>query len=515
MTPTAKSLVIADRRERDASILADVPDHQRHRVLAGMRWTVWLSAIVVPFSAAFNLMLARLGPETLAVLGLLSVYIGLVSSVLYFGGDSVIIRFIPDCRREDRAAFLCSYLLLILTFLGVWLLLVGTYPNVLRLILGHHVDGRVNFLLICLAPILIVFQMVVACLKGMLEIKLSQALAKLLIMGSLFAYGAILLLAPRLMVSEPQAVIWGIYLALAALLSLGGTIRICQLCGFQNLRFYLPHGFWGYSFDSQMVSTLSFLAGRLDYLLILNFGGLANLGRYVAIMSVATAAPLLTGFFLDTLLPSLTNMVAVRNSAGAAQVFVMHMRILFLVNVGATCAMMVLAEHILYLIGAPYAKLQHLIVVAVLLRGIATPGPSGGTLLASVGRQRLAVWVGGLQVVVFSGLFFLLWDRWALVGVVIADGIAAIVHGSVLMTIARWASGIYPSITRNWIKAAVVQLGVGAVVLLGTPLGIVSGCLIWLVGMSIFFYMLDYDLSEFRGLVRVFIPGMTPVSSHS
>jgi O-antigen/teichoic acid export membrane protein len=394
-------------------------------------------------------------------------------------------------------------------------MVAGADPTLLRLILGHHVDDRINFLLICLAPILIVFQMVVACLKGMLEIRLSQTLAKLLIIGSLLAYGAVLLFAHRLMVSEPQGIIWGIYIAFAAMLSIYGIVRICRLCGAQNLRFYLPRGFWRYSFDSQMVSTISFLAGRLDYLLILNFGGLVNLGRYVAILSIATAAPLLTGFFLDTLLPSLTNMVAGRNSAGAAQVFVMHMRILFLVNVGATCAMMVLAEHFLYLIGAPYAKLQYLIVVSVLLRGIATPGPAGGTLLASVGRQRLAVWIGGLQIVVFSGLFFLLWHRWALVGVVIADGLAAIVHGSVLMTIARSASGIYPSITRNWLRAAIVQVGVGGIVLLGMPLGIVSACLLWLVGMSIFFCILDYDLSEFRDLVRVFMPGMTSVSIDS
>jgi O-antigen/teichoic acid export membrane protein len=281
------------------------------------------------------------------------------------------------------------------------------------------------------------------------------------------------------------------------------------------VRFYLPKGFWRYSLDTQMVSAFSFFGGRLDYVLILNFGGLANLGQYVAIMSVATAVPLLTSFFLETLLPALTNTLAARNTVGAAQVFIMHMRVLFLVSVGTSCLIMLLAEHLLDLMGAPYEKFERLIVVSVLLRGIATPGPSGGTLLASVGRQRLAVWTGGLQMLVFSGLFFALWHRWALAGAVIADGLAAIAHGSVLMAIARRASGIYPSISRTWVKAAVVQLGVGTIVLSGMSLGIVSDCLTWLTALSIFSYISGYSVSEFRGLIGVFMPGLRSVSIYS
>jgi O-antigen/teichoic acid export membrane protein len=506
---------MAGRGRDDALILDDVPDHQRHRVLSGMRWTVWLSAIVVPFSAAFNFILARLGPETIAVLGLLSVYIGLVSSIFYFGGDTVVIRFIPECRREDRAAFLYSYLLVIITYLGLWLLVAWFYPPVMRLVLGHQVHDRANFLLVCLAPILIAFQMIVACLKGMLEIKLSQALAKLLIVSSLFAYGVILLFDRKLMVREPQAVIWGIYLGFAAFLALGGATRICQLCGFRNLRFYVPKGFWRYSFDTQMVSAVSFLTGRLDYLLILNFGGLASLGRYVAIMSVAAAVPLLNSFFMETLLPSLTNMVAARNDAGGAQVFMMHMRILLLVSVVGSCAVMVLAEPAVWMLGPKYAGLERLIIAATLLRGIEMPGPYGGTLLASVGRQRLAVWTGAFQVMLFSGLFLVFWPRWVLMGAVIANGLARIICGSTMMSVARRVSGIYPSITRPWTKAAAVQAGVGFIALWGMPLGVVSGCVTWLAAVGIFLYISGYDLAEFRGLAGVFIPGASGVAARA
>lgn len=492
-----------------AGTLTHVPEHQRRRVLAGMRWSVWLSCIAVPLGATINLLLARVGPDTIGVYGLLSVYVGMVSAFLYFGGDTVVIKFTPECAARDRVSFLLSYLLVILIAVVPWLTFAYLSPASVSRILGYGAGERGNFLLLCLAPIPIIFQMTVACLKGMLEIKYSQILAKLLALASLLAYGVVWLTARGLLVRDPWVVIWGIYLGFSGLLALLGVVRIYQVCGFQRPRFYLPKAFWWYSLDTQMVSALSFFSGRLDYVLILNFGGLADLGRYVAIMSVATGVSLLTSFFMDTLLPSLTNMVAARNDAGAAQVFMMHMRILFLISVAGSCAVMLLAHPAVYILGEKYAGIEKLIVVAVLLRGVEMPGPYGGTLLASVGRQRLAVWIGAFQVLLFAALFFAFWPRWALTGAVMANGLSLIACGSAMMSIARRASGIYPSVTGLWIKATAIQAGVGMVALWGMPLGIVSGCAIWLAAMGIFFYLAGYKLAEFRRLARIFTPGVT------
>jgi O-antigen/teichoic acid export membrane protein len=115
-------------RESEATALGDVPAHQRRRILSGMRWTVWLSALAVPFSVGSNLVLARVGPEMLGVYGVLSVYVGLIASFLYFGGDTVVIRFIPDCREGERASFLVSYLGVILAVLSGCLVVVYCSP---------------------------------------------------------------------------------------------------------------------------------------------------------------------------------------------------------------------------------------------------------------------------------------------------------------------------------------------------------------------------------------------------
>ena len=288
-----------------APVLGDVPEHQRHRILSGMRWTVWLSAIAVPFSVAVNLLLARVGPETLGVYGLLSVYVTLTSAFLYFGGDTVVMRYIPECRPEERASFLVSYLSVILAVMSGWLVFAWFCPAAMRLVFGESHGDRLNFLLLCLSVVPISYAMVIASLKGMLEIQTSQKLSKSLTIGSLAIYAAIFMFNRSLLSAHPMAIIWSVYLGLSAVLGVIGAVKVVRLCRGARLRWFLPDGFWSYSFSTQQVSVTSFLAHKLDYVLIVNFGGLKLLGEYVAVITVAGIVPMVSGFFMDTLLPSL------------------------------------------------------------------------------------------------------------------------------------------------------------------------------------------------------------------
>jgi O-antigen/teichoic acid export membrane protein len=497
-----------DSDHTGASTLAHVPAHQRQRILLGMRWTVWLSALVAPFSFAVNLLLARVGPETIGVYGLLSIYIGLTSAFLYFGGDSVVMRYIPECQPEDRASFLVSYLLVILAVMSGWLTFAWFCPMAIRLAFGETHGGRFSFLLLCLSVVPITFAMVVASLKGMLEIRFSQLLTKLLTIGSLAIYAAIFVFDRSLLSIHPSAIIWSVYLGLSAILGAIGAVKVVRLCRTSRLRWFLPDGFWRYAFSTQQVSVTNFLAGSIDYVLIVNFGGLELLGKYVAVMAVAAIVWVVSGFFMDTLLPSLTNTIAARNHAGAAQVFMMHMRILFLVVTAGSCAVMAIAVPATAILGLKYASLGEPIIIMVLCLGVASPGAIGGIVLASIGRQQLAVWTNVLKLCVFVGLFFLLWRRWNLTGAVIAYGTALVITNVVLMATALTTGRIFPSVSGLWLKAAAVQAMVSFVALWWMPLGLGSAALTWFGAMGLFLWLARYDSSELRGLAQTFFPGL-------
>ena len=423
--------------------------------------------------------------------------------------NTVVIKFIPECTIEQRASFLASYLAVVFAILGGWLVFAWLCPSAMELVLGHQTGHRLNFILLCLAPVPILFYVVVAALKGMLEIRLSQILAKLLTIISMAAYAGIFIAARPILARHPAAIIWSIYLGLTGILALIGAARVFHLCGRPRLRFHLPAGFLRYAVDTQVVGAVSFFSGRLDYVLLLNFGGLAILGRYVAVMAVATTVPMMNNLFMDTLLPSLTNMVASRNSRGAGQIFMVHMRILFLITVAAGCALMLLAAPAAGVMGPKYRSVEGLIVLMTMFQCIASPGAYGGTLLSSIGRQRLAVWTGLLGAAMFSALFLATWHRWNLTGAVTAYGLALLFSNCLLMTIALKTAPIFPSIAGLWFKAALVQTAVGSIAMWWMPLGPVASLVTWVTGLAVFLWAAHYDLRELKLLARMFIPGPT------
>jgi O-antigen/teichoic acid export membrane protein len=499
---------MADISDNSSTGLGHLSEHQRHRILAGLRWTVWLSAITVPFSIAINFLLARVGPETLGVYGLLSVYISLTSAFLYFGGDTVVMRFIPECRPEDRASFLLSYLAVILAIMSGGLTFVWFCPAVLRLAFGESYDSRFSFLLLCTSVVPISFAIVIAALKGMLEIRVAQLLTKLMTIGSLTIYVVIFVFDRALLSVHATAIIWSVYLGLSAVLGLAGAIAVVRLCRAQRLRWFLPTDFWRYSFNTQQVSASTFLARKLDYVLIVNYGGLKILGEYVAVVAIASTISMVTGFFMDTLLPALTNTVTQRNHQGAAQVFVMHMRILFPIVTATSCAVMVLAVPATAVMGASYASLSGLIIFLSAAYGIAIPGGFGGTVLASVGRQQLSIWALLFNLVLFVCLFFLLWPRFGLTGAVVAYGVAVIISNAIQMAIALRTAKFFPSISKLWLKSAAVQAMVAFVALWWMPLGLTSAAGVLGGAMLLFLWWAHYDASELTGLAQTFFPGI-------
>ena len=488
-----------------ASSLGHVPHHQRTRILSGMRWSFWLSGIAVPFGAVINLFLARVGPETIGVYGLLSVYLGLLTSLLYFGGDSVIIKFVPACKPDDQVSFLVSYLAVILFFLLPFLGLGYFSPGLIGFVLGRDLDPRDGLLLLCLAPVPIIFQMVLAGLKGTLDIKAAQILSKSLNILSVLAYGIVIVAARPILIYHPRAIIWGIYLVLSTLITIVGGLRIYRSCRGARVRPYLPNGFWRYAIDTQALSVATFLSGRLDYIFLLNFGGLADLGCYVAVTTIATTVSLVGILFMDTLLPSLTNMIAAQNERAAAQVFTMHMRILFLVTVAMACGIMVLAVDVAWIMGPQYAAVVRLIIAATLFQGISVPGTYGGTLLSSVGRQRSGVITSAIKAAGFCAMFLVTWSRWHLAAAVCANGLAGILCNVTLMTVGRRAAPFYPSVADLWTKAIIVEATVAAIALAWMPLSWAAGVAVWIAAMAALLWAGHYDLAELRSLMQVFV----------
>ncbi|HXM20959.1 MAG TPA: hypothetical protein VN948_06815 [Terriglobales bacterium] len=490
--------------------MASVPRDLRTRIVSGMRWTVWLSVLAVPFSFGTNAILARTGPEAIGTYGLLAVYIGLVAAFFYLGGDPVIIKFIPELGPEKRLSFLFSYFLVVGATLCLWLAVVLKWPDKLHYLFGDKGGPSFYVLALCLSPIYILFSMAVAALKGLLEIRWAQSLMRAMNIGSFCIYGMLFLFARASLVAHYKVWIWGIYLALTTILMGLGACRLVSITTSHRNRprldFYLPRGFWKYALATQQLSAVGFFINRLDYILVLNFGSLETLGKYVAISTIATLIPLANTFFLDTLLPSLTNLVALHNLPAASEVFSLYMRVLFLVNTMTTCGLMLLASMLTKMFGPKYSSLEVPIIAAVLLTGLASPGAVGSTLLSSIGKQQRGVFVGTGQVILYCLLFYLMWPHLHLLGAVIASGVATCLSYLALLTVAERSVPMRVSVAKDYLAFALVAIGTAStsLVLKGSLNALVAP--LWMTAMVVFMLLAGYRAAECRELARCFLP---------
>ncbi|HEV2386278.1 MAG TPA: glycosyltransferase [Candidatus Acidoferrales bacterium] len=487
-----------------------VPADVRGRIVSGMRWTVWLTALAAPFAYGTNILLARASPETIGTYGLLAVYVGLVSSVFYLGGDAVSIKFLPELGSRDQARFLGSYFLVICLSLAPWLGLAAARPAGLRYLFGQQANVRFLLLALGLAPIPIFFFLVNAALKARLDFQHAQMLARLVTVGSFLFYAIVYFGGRGWLNRHPAPILWSAYLTLTALAAGLGAWRlgrsgIRESGGPAAARFFLPRGFWSYTLGTQQVSLLRFLQ-RFDYVLVLDFGGLRALGEYVAVTSLALGIALVNGYFFDTLLPSLTNLLAAGNRAGAAEAFRMHMRIVFLVTAATSSGLMLLAAPLTGMFGRNYTGLAPAVVVLSLLAGTASPGAAGGTLLSSIGKPQRAVWASLVQLGLYAGLFFLLWPSYHLIGAVAALGLSMLVANGLLFIAGTRSVPFSARLGGDYARFGAVMIPAGVIAWQGTLRHPLLAMPAW--ALLIFGYLVAgrYRLAECRALWRCFFP---------
>src|SRR5260370_15171331 len=139
------------------------------------------------------------------------------------------------------------------------------------------------------------YSLALAGLRGLLDIKWAKALDRLLAIGSFCIYATIFLISRRFLAVHYAGLVWSVYLTLTAIAATVGLRRFLRLSPpqipWRGLRFFLPPGFWRYTLGLQASSLLGVVSGRLDYVFLLNAGGLALLGKYVALVTIISARP--------------------------------------------------------------------------------------------------------------------------------------------------------------------------------------------------------------------------------
>jgi O-antigen/teichoic acid export membrane protein len=475
-----------------------------------MRWTLWLSVVSAPCGYLTTVLLARVDPAVVGTYGLLSLYVGLTSIFLFFGGNGVVIKFLPEVPVTKRLAFLISYFLVILAATLPYQITASIWPRGLRYVFGSDAGNWFGVLLVWLAPIYILSSLTLAALKGLLQIKWAQVYNRIITLVSFALYAGLYFGARPFLASHYVAIIWSAYLMLAisvTILAMRRLLRHLRSGHFREpIRFFLPPGFWSYSSGLQVHSILSFLSTRLDYLFILNAGGLLEFGRYVTLITLVSVIPTFATFVLDSLLPSLTNTLALRDYESSRRLTEIYLRFMLPCGMLAAAFAILFAHPLFAVLGPRYRELVNLGFLAFPIAALQVLNWFVGTMFTAIGRPYGSVVALAGRMVVFCLAFWLLWAPYHLWGAIVAWGIAEVAYQSLgLLFLLRSMPFSF-----SFVPTYIAFLSfVGLAALSGAYLAgknLFISAVVWLALAGGFFLVARYSWSEICRLALMVLP---------
>jgi O-antigen/teichoic acid export membrane protein len=477
---------------------------------SGVRWTFWLAALAVPFSYATTFLLARAGPEVLGTYGVLGVYTSVVASFFYIGGSAVTIKYVSELHGSKRRSFLASYFGVLCLALVPWLIAATLWPKGLYYLFGSVGGSRFQLLVVFLSPVYLLLLFVVSALKGTLDMAWAQALTRAIPVGSCLVYALLCTVSPSTLVKHHTSLIWGVFLGVALLAAAAGLWRFVSRDiaseSLKNLRVFLPAGFWKYTAGVQGSSLLAFFSINLDSLLILHAGGVAVLGRYVAIMTIALAVPLLSGFLIESFVPILMKALARRDAQSARDITELYARMIFPAALAAACLEMGFAGPIVGLFGASYTELTGLILILAPFAAVQALSGYFGAILVVTGLAHYEAAGKALRIALFVLLFHPLWARYELFGAILAWGIAEVCYHCVTLYLLNRKARHAFTITSTYVAFIAVLGFSSAVTALSQGAPTIVSVAVWLGSLMLFVRLAKYTRSEVRTLFKLVAP---------
>lgn len=489
---------------------AAISEAQRGQMVSGMRWTLWLSVACAPLGFVTAVLLGRVDPRVLGTFSLLTLYIALTSVFLFFGGNGVAIKFLPEIEPGKRGAFLVTYLAITLIAVLPYQLAGTIWPRGLQYVLGKDVSPQFAILLVWVAPLYILFSLVLSGLKGLLDIKWAQIYNRIVTLSNFVVYAALFAFARSFLRVHYSGIIWSLYLVLALVVMFVAGKRLLANLGKEAIRnslhFVLPQGFWRYTGSLQANCMLDFFSQRLDYIFILNVGGTYLLGLYGAILTLVSVIPTFATFVLDSLLPSLTTTLASRDLPSARHITEAYLRFMLPCGVVAATFATLFAHPIFGLFGPKYSSLAALGLIAFPVAAIQVMNWFAGTMFTAVGDPHLPLAAKSVRCVVYCAAFFPLWHRYHLLGAILAWA-AGEISDQIILLILLWRKTPFRF---SCMHAYSVFLGCVCVAALAAAaigpnrLAISSG--VWIALIAAFFVAARYSVREIRELAHLVLP---------
>lgn len=282
------------------------------RTFSGARWMLYLSASALALGFCTNVLLGRMGAETLGFYSLLMLIVGVVQTFFVFGGSNVLVNYLPAMSPAQRPRLIATYALIVFIFGFALYALCLLFPSVMELLFRTAPNVSINSYLLVLVPVLLAQALVWAILQAELQ-GVALAISHNAVSWFYFANVALLILLGVLSPStEPRhSIVVAVVVANIVALVIGILFLRREYFVRQGRAsfWFVPNGLWRFSTTLHIGTLLNFIIGNAAPVFILRELGLRELGYFRAASVFAGFVSWVPSVFDKSFYPSFCNLV--------------------------------------------------------------------------------------------------------------------------------------------------------------------------------------------------------------
>jgi O-antigen/teichoic acid export membrane protein len=292
-------------------------DEILRRTFNGAKWMLYLSASALVTGFFTNVILGRIGAETLGFYSLLMLIVSMIQTFFVFGASNVLVNYLPNLTADTKPRFVLSYSILVYAVGTLLLAICLLFPSVLQLVFRQELNMPIGMYMTILVPILLAQVLVWAILQAELEgtvLAVSQNAVSWFYFLSIGLMVMLGLLSTTTQIGLNSNIFVVVVVSNLVALAIGAFFIGREYISIPSIAksWFLPPGFWTFTVSLHFGTLFNFMISNAAPVFILRELGLRELGYFRAASVFAAFVSWVPSVFDKSFYPSFCNLVSKR-----------------------------------------------------------------------------------------------------------------------------------------------------------------------------------------------------------
>lgn len=403
----------------------------------GLKWVFLLTSLSIPLQMFISIILGRSSSELLGKFGLVELYLSIVVTFFLYGGETVLIKFIPELKSsKEKVNFIFSYCALVMLIYLIVSLGFYFFNVPIELLLGESVPSEFLVVLLAMGFFHLIFFIITSSLKGMMLLKEATLLQKSIIVLQVVYFAFMIYLIKEF--NEWAMILNGTFL-IVLLITIISVIFFYKIVGNNkgivgNSGILLPNGFWKYSFFIHLTTISIFLYEKIDQIVILKNFDISILGIYFACYKIAQFIRFIPKVINQALLPAFSAFLSSNSDEEVREYYKTSIRYNNFFSAGISILLILFSNEILLLYGEEYSNYSWLMIGLSIIFMLGIPSQINSNLINLYGKSNYFFKISITTIVVQFIILFFSVNKIGLLSLIVAK-MASVLVGLVLSNI--------------------------------------------------------------------------------